>query len=161
MSGRQSGALVPPDPVLLRILLSGLALSVVGFFLPWYYVSYTPPNGSVRVAGQLLTGFSYSYSGVSPERAGLLDFNVAGHSFGEQVISGAAMTGVIRVAQAASYLHINLGDGFWLVLIGLLIVIGAIAKRFFATLVILVVGVVVLAFVHSAWILSFVHQLGF
>jgi hypothetical protein len=241
LPGMQGGALVPPDPVLLRILVSGLALSAVGFFLPWYYVSYTPPDGSVRVAGQVLTKFSYSYSGISPEHGGLLDFSLAGYSFGEQVVSGAAMTGVIRVAlltvfiatllsipglagltsrvlrvlrlkivmypvhvahtvalvieamgafsflllgiglghfgmqtmvaqslggspaatQAASYLHINLGDGFWLVLIGLLIVIGAIAKRFFTTLVILIVGVIILSFVHSAWILAFVHQLGF
>jgi hypothetical protein len=63
--------------------------------------------------------------------------------------------------QAASYLDVSLGDGFWLVLIGLLIIVGAIAKRFFITLAVLIVGVIVLLYVHAAWISSFVHQIGF
>jgi hypothetical protein len=235
------GALVPPDPFVLRVLLSGLALSVVGFFLPWYYVSYSPPHGSFTVNGEVLTAFSYTYSGISSEHGGVLQFILGNYAFGEQVISGSAMTGVIRGAliavfictllsipslagvtsnalwvlrlkvvkfpidfahavavvieamaaasflllaiglasfgmrpmvaqalgntqaatQAASYLDISLGDGFWLVLIGLLIIVGAIAKRFFITLAILIVGVIVLSYVHATWIASFVHQLGF
>jgi hypothetical protein len=237
----RSGRLVDPDPILLRVLFSGLALGVIGFFLPWYSVSYTPPGGSVTVHHHTFTAFHYSYSGIVPERGGLADFSLGGFSFGEQVISGAAMTGVIRDAmiivfvatllswpvlaplvspwvnvlrhrwawfsvstahavavviqamgclsflllavgllhfgmspmlaqalgnshaaiRAASYLHINVGTGFWLVLIGLLVIVGAIAKRFFATLAILVVGIVALAFVHSAWISPFLHHLGF
>jgi hypothetical protein len=234
-------ALVSPDPFVLRVLLCGLALSVVGFFLPWYYVSYTPPHGSFSLSGKVFSAFSYIYSGVSSEHGGLLQFSLGSYAFGEQVISGSAMTGVIRLSliavfigtllsipglagmtskalsflrlkvvkfpidvahtiamvieamgaasflllgigiasfgmrpmvaqalgntpaavQAASYLHISLGDGFWLVLIGLLVIIGAVAKRFFITLALLVVGVTVLSFVHAAWISSFVHQLGF
>jgi hypothetical protein len=236
-----SGALVSPDPFVLRVLLSGLVMSVVGFFLPWYYVSYTPPHGSFRLNGEVFTAFNYTYSGISSEHGGVLQFSLGNYAFGEQVISGAAMTGVIRgaliavfictllsipalagitsgavwllrlkvikfpidvahtvavvieamgaasflllgiglasfgmrpmVAQAlgntpaavqvASYLNISLGDGFWLVLIGLLVIVGVIAKRFFTTLAVLIVGVIVLSYVHAAWILSFVHQLGF
>ncbi|HEY1620135.1 MAG TPA: hypothetical protein VGG25_21095 [Streptosporangiaceae bacterium] len=236
-----SGALVSPDPFVLRVLLSGLVLSAVGFFLPWYYVSYKPPHGSFRLHGQVFTAFSYTYSGVSSEHGGVLQFSLGKYAFGEQVLSGAAMTGVIRgaliavfictllsipalagmtsaavwllrlkvirfpvdiahtvavviesmgaasflllaiglgsfgmrpmVAQAlgnthaavhaASYLSVSLGGGFWLVLIGLLVIVGAIAKRFFITLAVLIVGVIALSYVHAPLIPSFVHHLGF
>jgi hypothetical protein len=232
---------VPPDSFVLRVLLSGLLLSVAGFFLPWYYVSYKPPHGSLKLDGEVFSAFSYTYSGISAEHGGVLQFSLGKYSFGEEVISGAAMTGVIRgaliavfictllsvpalagmtskavwllrlklvklpidvahavavvieamgaasflllgigvasfglrptVAQAlgntpaavraASFLSVSLGDGFWLVLIGLLIIVGAIAKRFFITLAVLIIGVIALSYIHAAWISSFVHQLGF
>jgi len=236
-----NGTVDSADPFVLRALVFALTVSVIGFFLPWYHVSYTPPHGSYTLNRHVFTAFRYTYSGISSEHGGLLQFSLGSYTFGEQVISGAAMTSIIRWAligvlittllsvpalagltsnavrllqtkfaklaiaggrsvalvieamgaasflllgiglagfgmrstvaqalgdtpaalQAASYLHISLGDGFWLVLIGLLIIVGSVAKQFFATLAVLIVGVIVLSYVHVAPISSFVHQLGF
>jgi hypothetical protein len=82
-------------------------------------------------------------------------------SFGMRQVVAQALGNTPAAIQAASYLHISLGDGFWLVLLGLLVIVGAIAKRFFVTLAVLILGVVVLSFVHAGWISPFLHRLGF
>jgi hypothetical protein len=69
--------------------------------LPWYSVSYAPPGGSVKIDGTTLSIFRQTYSGFSPEHAGLLIVPLGRFSFGETVISGAQLTGILLSALIA------------------------------------------------------------
>jgi hypothetical protein len=90
-----------PDPPLLRVTVIALAIGLLGFAWPWYTVAYTPPGGSITVHGHALTAFIHTYSGFSPEQGGLMQAPLGPYSFGEQVIPGAQLTGILLKALIA------------------------------------------------------------
>lgn len=43
----------------------GTVLALVGFFLPWYWVSFSPPHGSAIVDGGIMKASTFTESGLS------------------------------------------------------------------------------------------------
>jgi hypothetical protein len=86
---------VEADPPVLRATVAAFAIGLIGFALPWYSVSYTPPGGSLRVDGMTLSMFRQTYTGFSLEQAGLMIVPLDRFTFGEKVISGAQLTGIL------------------------------------------------------------------
>ena len=47
------------------VVIVGTALAVVGFFIPWYWVSFSPPHGSTIVNGGVMKASTFTESGLS------------------------------------------------------------------------------------------------
>lgn len=233
---------VTPDPPILRATLVALAIGLIGFMLPWYSVRYAPPGGAVTIDGTTLRTFSQTYSGFSPEHAGFMIVPLGAYTIGENVITGAQLSGILleamiavavstalawpalaplrspalrvlryrwaqlpislahavallieavgcvsflllglglfslgahldlaqelgntaQATEVASYLHISIGSGFWLVLISVLMLVAIKAKPFFTTIGIIAAGMLILWITGAdSWIGPFFHSFGF
>lgn len=87
---------VEPNPRALVGTVVAIVVGIVGFALPWYTVAYTPPAGSVTIIdGTKLLPFTHTYSGFSPEHAGLMILPIPSLPLGENVISGAQFAGIL------------------------------------------------------------------
>jgi hypothetical protein len=47
------------------VIIAGKVLILIGFFIPWYWVAFSPPHGSVLVNGGVMRASTYTMSGLA------------------------------------------------------------------------------------------------
>jgi hypothetical protein len=90
------------------VIIAGKVLILIGFFLPWYWVAFSPPHGSAVVNGAIMKASTFTESGLV-ERS-----SDGGKILLGVIAAGAALTvaGLTSVGPIARFLH----AGFHLIL---------------------------------------------
>ena len=83
------------------VIIAGKILILIGFFIPWYWVVFSPPHGSVLVNGAIMKASTFTESGL-----------VERSSDGGKILFGAiaagaglAVAGLTNARDVARFLH--------------------------------------------------------
>jgi hypothetical protein len=82
-------------------ILAGKILIIIGFFVPWYWVSFSPPHGSAIVNGAIMKASTFTESG-------LANLSTDGGKVLLGVMSAGALLSVVGLTDlgpAARFLH--------------------------------------------------------